>query len=60
VGDIRHCFADISKARRLLKYEPQVKFTDGMRELAQWLETADAQDNFAAASAELDRRGLTL
>ncbi|MFL6575846.1 MAG: SDR family NAD(P)-dependent oxidoreductase [Povalibacter sp.] len=60
VGDIRHCFADISKARRLLKYEPQIRFADGLRELAQWLETADAQDNFAAASAELDRRGLTL
>lgn len=60
VGDIRHCFADIDKARRLLKYEPQVRFADGLRELAQWLENAEAQDNFAAASAELDRRGLTL
>lgn len=60
VGDIRHCFADIDKARRLLGYEPRVRFADGLLELAQWLETAHAEDNFATASEELDRRGLTL
>jgi dTDP-L-rhamnose 4-epimerase len=60
VGDIRHCFADISKAKRLLGYSPQVRFEDGLLELAQWLASASAADNFMHASAELDRRGLTL
>ena len=60
IGDIRHCFADISKARRLLGYEPQVKFEDGLVELAEWLAGTSANDNFMRASAELDRRGLTL
>ena len=60
IGDIRHCFADISKARRLLRYEPRVRFEDGLAELAQWLAGAQAQDNFTAAAAELNRRGLTL
>jgi dTDP-L-rhamnose 4-epimerase len=64
VGDIRHCFADISKARRLLGYQPQVGLRDGVNELAEWLshaETQDkAQDNFLHASNELARRGLTL
>jgi dTDP-L-rhamnose 4-epimerase len=60
IGDIRHCFADISKARRLLRYEPRVRFDDGLAELAHWLAGAQAQDNFTAAAAELNRRGLTL
>ena len=37
VGDIRHCFADISLARRTLGYEPQVMLEDGIVELAAWL-----------------------
>jgi dTDP-L-rhamnose 4-epimerase len=57
-GDIRHCFADISKARRLLGYEPQVELEDGMRELAGWLETQTADDRVDAATAELLARGL--
>jgi dTDP-L-rhamnose 4-epimerase len=60
IGDIRHCFADISKAQRLLGYTPQVKFEDGLVELAEWLARTPASDNFMRASAELDRRGLTL
>jgi dTDP-L-rhamnose 4-epimerase len=60
IGDIRHCFADISKAERLLGYRPQVKFEEGLAELAEWLAGTSAHDNFMRASAELDRRGLTL
>nr|WP_298726170.1 NAD-dependent epimerase/dehydratase family protein [uncultured Steroidobacter sp.] len=60
IGDIRHCFADISKAERLLGYQPQVKFEEGLVELAEWLASTSANDNFMRASAELDRRGLTL
>ena len=60
VGDIRHCFADIDKARRLLGYEPRVKFEDGLVELAEWLSQTSATDNFLHAASELDRRGLTI
>jgi dTDP-L-rhamnose 4-epimerase len=60
VGDIRHCFADISKARAVLGYEPQVTLDDGMAELASWLEGQAAVDRVSHASAELDRRGLTV
>jgi dTDP-L-rhamnose 4-epimerase len=60
VGDIRHCFSDISKARRLLGYEPQVTLDDGMAELAAWLEGQAAVDRVAQASAELSARGLTV
>ena len=33
-GDIRHCFADITRAREVLGYEPQVSFNAGLEELA--------------------------
>jgi len=60
VGDIRHCFADIAKAKRLLGYEPQVSLDDGLTELAAWLEGQAAVDRVAQASAELAARGLTV
>ncbi len=60
IGDIRHCFADISKARALLKYQPRVQFEEGLIELAEWLSRTSATDNFMHAASELDRRGLTL
>ncbi|HWZ51983.1 MAG TPA: NAD-dependent epimerase/dehydratase family protein [Granulicella sp.] len=36
-GDIRHCYADQTKARRLLRYEPRVSHDQGLCELAEWL-----------------------
>lgn len=60
VGDIRHCFADISKARDLLGYEPMISFDEGLMELAGWLGGQDAFDKVAEANAELAARGLTV
>lgn len=60
IGDIRHCFADVSEAQRVLGYNPQVALEDGLRELADWLPTQTAQDNVEAARAELARRGLAI
>ena len=60
VGDIRHCFADISAARDVLGYRPQVMLEDGLAELAGWLEDQAADDRVAAASQELAARGLTV
>jgi dTDP-L-rhamnose 4-epimerase len=59
-GDVRHCYADIERARQLLDFEPEVDFHDGVAELADWLDGAEAIDNVMHASAELERRGLTL
>ena len=57
-GDIRHCFADISLARRLLGYEPEVRFEDGIAELAEWLSGEIAEDAVEQATEELSKRGL--
>ena len=35
-GDILHSFADIAKAKKMLKYEPTVSFDDGLRATIQW------------------------
>ena len=57
-GDIRHCFADITRARELLGYEPQVELEAGMADLAGWLETQTAEDRVGEATAELVSHGL--
>lgn len=36
VGDVRHSLADISRARELLGYEPQVNLQEGLRRTIEW------------------------
>jgi dTDP-L-rhamnose 4-epimerase len=60
VGDIRHCFADITKARNILGYQPQVSLEDGLMELAEWLQGQTADDKVTMAREELAVRGLTV
>jgi dTDP-L-rhamnose 4-epimerase len=57
-GDIRHCFADVALAERLLEFRPTKDFEDGLRELAEWLAGEAAVDKVDEATAELARRGL--
>lgn len=57
-GDIRHCFADISKARELLGFEPRRSFDDSLGALAEWVAEQQAVDRVDAAAAELRARGL--
>jgi dTDP-L-rhamnose 4-epimerase len=60
IGDVRHCFADISRARRVLGYEPQISLDAGLLELAGWLSGQSAADRVDEARAELAARGLTV
>jgi dTDP-L-rhamnose 4-epimerase len=60
VGDIRHCFADVALARRALGYAPRTSLSDGIEELAEWLEGQVADDRVDTATRELAARGLTL
>lgn len=60
VGDIRHCFADITKARQVLGFEPRVGFDEGLRELAGWLSEQTSVDRVDDARNELVARGLTV
>jgi dTDP-L-rhamnose 4-epimerase len=58
-GDIRHCFADIGLARRVLGYVPQHQFADGIGELVEWLRLQSAEDRVADATQQLASFGLT-
>jgi dTDP-L-rhamnose 4-epimerase len=58
VGDIRHCYADITLARETLGYEPEIELAQGLAELAVWLEGRVADDRVDAAADELTKRGL--
>jgi dTDP-L-rhamnose 4-epimerase len=58
-GDIRHCFADISLARKRLGYEPQVPFLEGVEELVRWLRLRQPVDRAADAVRQLSFFGLT-
>lgn len=60
LGDIRHCFADISKAKNVLGYSPQVSLKDGLAELAEWLQGQQAHDKVDFAGKELEKRGLAV
>ncbi len=59
-GDIRHCFADISKARDVLGWNPQITMEEGLKDLAHWLEGQSTPDRVMEARVELAARGLML
>jgi len=57
-GDVRHCYADISKIKQLLGFQPQVNFEEGVKELVEWAEGVEAEDRFELATKELKEKGL--
>jgi dTDP-L-rhamnose 4-epimerase len=57
-GDIRHCYADVTKARRLLGFEPRVALEDGLDDLLEWVEAQTAEDRFAQVQEELAAKAL--
>jgi dTDP-L-rhamnose 4-epimerase len=58
-GDIRHCFGDISAARRVLGYKPRYQFADGIVELVDWVRSQTAVDRASQMVHELTAYGLT-
>jgi dTDP-L-rhamnose 4-epimerase len=57
-GDIRHCYADLAKARRLLGFEPHVLLRDGLDDLLLWVREQTAVDRFAQVEQELAAKSL--
>jgi dTDP-L-rhamnose 4-epimerase len=59
VGDVRHCFADISRIARTFGVRPRRSFDEGMRELVAWVSQAKAPvDRSRASLAELEKQRL--
>ncbi|MBV8485763.1 MAG: NAD-dependent epimerase/dehydratase family protein [Verrucomicrobia bacterium] len=59
-GDIRHCFANVGQAKRLLGYQPKMSLEAGMIDLVEWLEGQTATDHVHRAQEELLARGLAI
>lgn len=57
-GDIRNCFADISKARELIGFAPRHTLEDSLAELVLWVRGTTAVDRGDAMKRELEALGL--
>jgi dTDP-L-rhamnose 4-epimerase len=57
-GDIRHCFADVSRARARLGWQARVTFEEGISELVAWASGECPEDATEQANAELRERQL--
>ena len=57
-GDIRHCFADTSRARELLGFEAQRTVEEGLPELAEWVARQEVDERGDQALADLRAHGL--
>jgi dTDP-L-rhamnose 4-epimerase len=57
-GDIRHCYADISKIW-IHGYRPKIDFPTGFSDLYEWIRSQIATDHFDLALEELRNLGLS-
>jgi dTDP-L-rhamnose 4-epimerase len=60
IGDIRHCYADLTQAKKILDFTPAHELRKHVAELAAWLRDQVAEDRVEAARAELESRGLAI
>lgn len=59
VGDIRHNYADLTKARTLLGFEPAVDFSSGIKRFANWVKSQEvAEDSYERSIREMREKGL--
>lgn len=59
LGDIRHNYADLTKARALLGFEPQVSFAQGIEKFTAWVNQQEVQkDSYDKSIEEMKSRGL--
>lgn len=58
-GDIRHGFADLSRARQLLHYQPAWYFREGLKRFLAWAEqSSPSTEGYEHSLAEMRDRGL--
>lgn len=59
LGDIRHCYADLSKIRKKLCFEPKISLKEGIAEFAAWvLSQPLPEDGLDKANEELKKRKM--
>ena len=58
VGDVRHAFADTSRAAQVLGFEATTPLQDGLQRWLRWADQSEVRDATDTAAAELTERGL--
>lgn len=59
LGDIRHNYADLTKATNLLGFTPKIGFEEGIKKFAEWVDRQEVQtDHYDASIEEMKKRGL--
>jgi len=59
LGDIRHNYADMSKIKKILEFEPQTYFREGINNFTQWVLSQEIQkDELYDSLDEMKRKGL--
>ena len=59
VGDIRHNFADLTKAKEVLGFEPTVTIEEGLYRFVEWVKLEQIQvDLYEKSLSELKKKGL--
>jgi dTDP-L-rhamnose 4-epimerase len=60
LGDIRHCFADLTQVTRYLEFTPKMSLELGLKGFCEWaIKQPVHDDRSAKAEAELKEKGLT-
>lgn len=59
LGDIRHNYADISAARKILGFNPKWTFSKGIEQFTKWVNQQDIQeDKYEVSIEEMKKKGL--
>lgn len=59
IGDIRHNYADLTKAKNILYFSPKVDFESGIQNFVAWVNGQDIQnDTYEESIEEMKKRGL--
>ncbi len=59
IGDIRHNYADVSLSKKILGFEPQWTFDQGIKQFTKWVNQQELQkDNYEASLEEMKQKGL--
>lgn len=59
VGDIRHCYADVSLIEKEIGWTPKIRLEDGISDLISWVTIQTPREAIGDAMKELVEKGLT-